>query len=183
MGDPNSEVGWEEFDDISELGVSADAGDASPAAAADADVSEEPTEIGFEEVDAATLAELGIVPDEVEGTAAAAGPARTSARSTRARTPRGRTPDATTEADEPAAPRRARGSRAKPTTPATTDDKPRRATRSRTPKATAEPAGEEKPKRSTRARAPKAADASAGDGGEGAPEGIWQRFRSGRTSS
>jgi uncharacterized LabA/DUF88 family protein len=187
MGDPNSEVGWEEFDDISQLGVSAETDEAVlDETRADADTADEPIEIGFEEVDAATLAELGISSDEADGTAAAAGPPRPSARSSRGRTTRGRTSDTPTDGDESAAPRRARGSRAKATTSAAdsgTEDKPKRATRSRTPKATADAAPEEKPKRATRARAPKAADAPAGDGGEGAPEGIWQRFRSGRTSS
>ncbi len=192
MGDPNTEVGWEEFDDISQLGVSAETDEAEldePQAGADTDA--EAAEIGFEEVDAATLAELGISPAEQEQPSAAAdaGASRPRARAPRARTTtRGRAADTATESGEAATPRRTRGTRATkatttPASDATAEEKPKRATRSRTPKATAEAGTEEKPKRATRGRAPKSADASTGEDGEGAPEGIWQRFRSGRTSS
>ena len=188
MGDPNTEVGWEEFDDISQLGVTAESDDADLEAPQLDTHTEAETEIGFEEVDAATLAELGISPAEQQTAAATdADEPQPRTRTPRARTPRARTSETAAEAAEPTASRRGRGTRSSKATAVTADageeEKPKRATRSRTPKATADARSDEKPKRATRARAPKSADTATEDAGAGAPEGIWQRFRSGRTSS
>jgi len=174
------EIGWEEFDDLAQLDG---AGDAE-------------REYGFEEADAATLAELGLSPEELEALAAAAPAAESEAEEKPKR--RTRTRKADGEAAE-----------------ASATEQPKRRTRSRTAAADTagaagaeEPAAEEKPKRRTRSRktetstdatastesaAPKRRtrakkDAAAGDapegsetmGADGEPQGIWGRFRSAR---
>jgi uncharacterized LabA/DUF88 family protein len=166
------EIGWEEFDDLGQLeGVAvADEGeDAVP---------------GFEEADAATLAELGLTPEEIaelsrgtatEATAATEEEAPKRRRSTRT----------TKKADE--------GAEA---TAATEEEAPKRRRPTRTTKKADEGAEataateEEAPKRRRSTRTTKKADQGAeataagddGEGGEGQPQGIWGRFRSARTS-
>jgi uncharacterized LabA/DUF88 family protein len=172
-GDPDQEIGWTEVDDISQL-------DAAHAG----QLGDPEAEIGFEEVDSATLAELGI-----ELPAAEAPAEVTEEKPKRASRSRSRKAEADAEAPAEATeekPKRAsRSRRAAPATAEATVEKPKRASRSRkAAPATAEATDttEAKPKRATRSR--KAADeapASAEDGSE--PQGIWQRFRSGRGTS
>ncbi len=162
----NGEIGWTELDDVSQAG------------AADADEAREYT---FEEADEATLAELGLLPAAGEPAPAVAEPARP--RRSRARAPQapesGETPVA--EAASPAPrPRRSRAQAqaadAGAEAPAADAAKPRR----RSPKASdAVPeAAPSKPR--SRARPKAEATTEAAPGGE---EGIWQRFRSGRTKA
>jgi len=160
------EIGWEEFDDLSQLdgaGV-------------------EEREYGFEEADAATLAELGLSPEELAamtaGTAETGGDEEKPKRRTRTR--KADAP-AETAADEEKPKRR---TRAKAAADAPDDEgKPKRRTRS---KATAEaPSEEKKPaapkRRSTRAKKDESAAVAPGEtGADGEPEGIWGRFRSAR---
>jgi uncharacterized LabA/DUF88 family protein len=163
------EIGWEEFDDLSQL-----------------DGAEEPREYTFEEADAATLAELGLSPEELEAAEAEEKPKRRSTRTRKAA-------DAEAPADEaPAAeteekPKR-RSTRTKKAAdaeaPAEAEEKPkRRSTRTRKAADAEAPAvAEEKPKRrSTRTKTANADTAAAPaptDGEE--PQGIWGRFRSAR---
>ena len=175
------EVGWQEFDDLSQL-----------------EGLEEEREYTFEEADPQTLAELGLL-DE----AASAEPAPDKAADTavepesKAARPRGRGRAASTSrsgasaptSDEPK-PRRRRA--AAPKEPAAEGPaeppKPRRRTRSAaaTPAADAEPAvapDQEvaaKPRRRTRS-AP--AGETAAPTSEEQPQGIWQRFRSARENT
>jgi uncharacterized LabA/DUF88 family protein len=174
------EVGWEEFDDLAQL---------------DGAEGEE-REYSFEEADAATLAELGLSPDELAAMTAAE-PADAPGAAEEAPKPRRRS-TRTKKADEPApesgaaeeAPRPRR--RSTRTTKAATDaaateesPKPRRRS-TRTKAADEQPAdaptSEEPPKprrRSTRTRTPDDAPSPAtGDGDE--PQGIWGRFRTAR---
>ena len=166
------EVAWEEFDDLNQLdGLEAD------------------REYSFEEADAATLAELGIDPEQV-APAEAEAPDRTEEKPKR-RT-RSTTKAAAADGDEEKPKTRSRRSTAKPAeaeAPAETEEKPKRRTRSTT-KAAAADADEEKPKtRSRRSTAkPANADTTAASGAEatategGEPQGIWGRFRSARPS-
>ncbi len=188
-GDPDTEIGWEELDDLSQVtGATPADGLGDPEA-----------EIGFEEVDADTLAELGI---EVQAAAPAADAEEKPKRTTRSRA---RKADAEGAAAAPAAdaeekPKRTTRSRARKADAegaaaapaADAEEKPKRTTRSRARKADAEGAAaapaadaEEKPKRTTRSRARKADGSGDAPSGEGAAseQGIWQRFRSGRTST
>ena len=164
-------VAWEEFDDLSQLdGLEAD------------------REYSFEEADAATLAELGIDPEQVAPVEAEA-PAESDEkpkRRTRATT------KTAADGDEPKPKSRSRRSTAKPAVeaeaPAESDEKPKRRTRATTK--TAADGDEPKPKsRSRRSTAKPAAEpadaegastASAAEAGE--PQGIWGRFRSARPS-
>ena len=171
------EIGWEEFDDLSQL---------------DAAEGEE-HEYGFEEADAATLAELGLSPEELEAMTAGA-PAEV---------------DTATESEEKPK-RRARARKADVEAPADADaEKPKRRTRARkadADAAAAEPTADaEKPKRRARARktdteataetdeklqgrstrvrkvaSSSSAVAPAEAGTDGEPQGIWGRFRSAR---
>jgi uncharacterized LabA/DUF88 family protein len=159
-GAENGEVGWTELDDVSQVGLT------------DA---EEAREYTFEEADEATLAELGLLP------AADAAPAAPKPR--RGRAPASRPAAAAAAAPSPAP--AARRSRNRPETgagaaaseaPAAVAPKPRRR-----PAKGVEAVPEASPaKPRTRSR-PKA------DAGPDAPaageEGIWQRFRSGRTKA
>jgi uncharacterized LabA/DUF88 family protein len=168
-GAENGEIGWTELDDVSQVGLT------------DADEGREYT---FEEADEATLAELGLLPAAGDaapvavdapkprrGRAPARQPAESQAtpvaeasspapvaRRSRARAGAGVAPAASEEASavEASKPRR-RPAKAVEAAPAPTAAKPR--TRSR-PKADAAP-----------------------DGSADAEEGIWQRFRSGRTKA
>ncbi len=155
------EIGWQEFDDLAQLD------------GADADAEREYT---FEEADAATLAELGISPED------AVTPAATDEKPKRTRAPRARKADAApADADADEKPKR----RTRSASTDAAEDKPKRRTRS----ASTDAAAEDKPKR-TRAPRAKAADAGASDasagngesaeGVTGEPEGIWGRFRSAR---
>jgi uncharacterized LabA/DUF88 family protein len=154
----SEEIGWEEFDDLSQL-----------------DGSSEEREYTFEDADAATLAELGLSAEDNVGLETAAAeettdeapkPRRRSTRSRREETP------AAAEATTDEAPKPAR----------------RRSTRSRTDEPAAETATDEAPKpprrRSTRTSGQAAATgdgpATAAQAGDGEPQGIWGRFRTAR---
>lgn len=182
----SEEIGWEEFDDLSQL-------DGTPA----------DREFTFEEADAATLAELGLSEEELsaqqaptpagdaEAEADAPKPARR--RSTRARkdVPASEATDATvatdateaTEAIEAPKPRRSTRSR-KPaeTAAAVSPEAPPEAPKSRRaarPKKTeSDQPAETKPRSRTRSAADASPDASVG--AEADPQGIWGRFRSAR---
>ncbi len=182
-GNGAGEVGWEEFDDLSQL-----------------DGSAEPREYTFEEVDAETLAELGLseeeiaamqaaAPGEAAGTDDAPKPARR--RSTRTKKDEGEAAG-TDDAPKPA---RRRSTRTKKDEgeAASTDEAPkparRRSTRAKKDDgSTPAPAEAPKPaaRRSTRARGSdegqtsEAAGSSAGGEADGEPQGIWGRFRSAR---
>jgi uncharacterized LabA/DUF88 family protein len=189
------EVGWEEFDDLSQLeGVAGDEGD-------EGDVP------GFEEADAATLAELGLTPEEVEelsrGAAATEAPAAEEEAPKRRRSTRAKKADegsAAAPATEEEAPKRRRSTRAKkadegsaePAAPAEEAPKRRRSTRAKKAdegSAEAQATEEEAPKRRRSTRAKKADEkvdegsgSEATGDGEGEPQGIWGRFRSARTT-
>jgi uncharacterized LabA/DUF88 family protein len=169
---PAGEIGWEEFDDLSQL----DGGE------------DEEREYGFEEADAATLAELGLTPEEIEAMSAGA-PVETEEKPKRRS--RGKKPDgeATTEAEAGAEEKPKRRTRTKKADGAATteaeagaEEKPKRRTRAKKADGEATAAAqadtEEKPKRrSTRAKTDEPAE---GQGAEGEPQGIWGRFRSAR---
>ncbi len=168
-GVEGGEIGWTELDDVSQAGLT-EAGDER--------------EYTFEEADDATLAELGLLPSAGEVATVETGAPKPRRSRTRAAEPAG--PEATPIADAPAPAPRPRRGRA-PATAATAETageeapvlqapKPRRQAAKAAdaaPKTTA-------PKPRTRAR-PKA-DATS-DPAEGGEEGIWQRFRSGRTKT
>ncbi len=150
-GTGSEEIGWEELDDLSQVDG----------------VVEEEREYTFEEADAATLAELGISPDEVASEAAEEEKPKRRTRTKKA--------DAA-DAEEP----KPKRTRAKKADAADGEDKPKR---TRTKKADAAD-DDEKPKRRTRSAASEPtnrASAEAADGGDGGePQGIWGRFRSAR---
>ncbi len=165
------EVGWEEFDDLSQL-----------------DAPEGDREYTFEEADAATLAELGIDPAQLA-------PADADAPAEAEEKPKRRTRSTAKAADTDEKPKsRSRRSTAKPAAdaeaPAEAEEKPKRRTRSTTKAADTD----EKPKsRSRRSTAKPAADAAGAEGVASAtsseatadgdePQGIWGRFRSARPS-
>jgi len=164
------EIGWVELDDISQIG--------------DLESMGEPREYTFEEADAATLAELGLLPGEAERPAApVARPRRAAARPAVG-------VEAETEAGtEPVKPRRGRSAKVAPAEPVPSEDaapvkatRPRRSSSSKA--AAAKPAAPlaETPKpRRSRAVRPKPSEAPSASS-EGEPEGIWQRFRSGRAT-
>ncbi len=169
---PAGDIGWEEFDDLSQLD------------GADGDE----REYSFEEADAATLAELGLSPEELAALTAA--PAETEAEEKPKRRTRTRKADADVAApaetegeDKPKRRTRTRKADAEAAAPAEAEgEKPKRRTRTR--KADAEAAApaeaqaEERPKRRSRA---KKDETPAGDNPtEGEPQGIWGRFRSAR---
>jgi uncharacterized LabA/DUF88 family protein len=173
----DAEIGWTELDDISQVGQ------------ADADDVREYT---FEEADAATLAELGLTPDDAAVTAAPA-PAETPA--TEAKPRRGRRPAAPAEAEaevgEAPKPRRTRtraaGSGKASTKDAAASDAPKARGRTARAKDAAETTP---PKPRTRSRAKPAVESEPAEGAraegapaEGAEEGIWQRFRGARTKA
>jgi uncharacterized LabA/DUF88 family protein len=160
-------IGWEEFDDISQL-----------EGAGDVD-----REYSFEEADAATLAELGLTPDD------AAAETEAPAKPTRSRSPRAKAGDAAkadgSDAGDGAPKPRTRAPRsraaAKPASGEETggdeaDAAPRRASRPRKSDAEAAPASDAKPASSRGSGRGAAAKAPAGD----EPQGIWGRFRSAR---
>ncbi|MEX1073007.1 MAG: NYN domain-containing protein [Chloroflexota bacterium] len=172
----DGEIGWTELDNISQAG------------AAEA---EEVREYTFEEADAATLAELGLVPADEEPAAIQAAEEAPKPRRSRTRaaaSPSEAAPAA--EADAPAAaPKSPRGrtrrsAAATSGAPAGDEPKPRAGRRTATrPAAKAATASTEAPKPRTRSRAKPAADA--GDAPTDPPaegeEGIWKRFRTARS--
>jgi len=172
------EVGWTELDDISQVGMT------------DTD---ETREYSFEEADAATLAELGLLPsDEAAATttpeAATEAPVEAPASETPKRR-RGRKPAEAAKPEE-AAPKpsrsRSRATGAKTAPPESGEKAPARQPRSRAakPKAAGESAAGEAegaaPKAQPRSRSKAAAEPAPA---EGAEEGIWQRFRGARTKA
>ena len=190
--DAGDEIGWQELDDISQLG----------------DLTEERS-YDFQEADPETLAELGLtVPEAAAPTAEAGAEPKPRARRTRSRAveqaeqPEPKEPASETPAtdDAVAKPRRrsrATATEAEPKTEAA--EKPARATRSRSTKAESEPVEgpaetpAEAPapaKRASRARSQKApaaandstAATATADEGAAETQGIWQRFRSARTT-
>jgi len=178
------EIGWTELDDISQVGATD---------------SDEAREYTFEEADAATLAELGLLPTET-----AAPPAAEAPKPPRSRT-RGRAAEAAADEvaegappTEEAKPRRGRSRPSRGKAPAAEEPtKARRRAAKPAGTPAAEPAAASKagsrasakaaPKPRARARAKPAAtpgDAPGDAPAEGTPpgeEGIWQRFRSART--
>ena len=160
------EVGWTEREDTSQAGL--------PEA-------DEVREYTFEEADAATLAELGLPPQTEEATPVPAVETPKPAR-TRSRGPA--SAKATAASADAAAPK-PRGGRARPASaPAASEaaEAPKPRTRSRAKPAVsdeADPAA--KPR--TRSRAKPAEPAEPAETPEGGEEGIWQRFRSGRTKA
>jgi uncharacterized LabA/DUF88 family protein len=162
----DAEIGWTEVDDISQVGQT------------DAD---EVREYTFEEADAATLAELGLTPDDAAGAAA---PAPEEAPATKAKARRGRKPAAPVEAEASEAPK-ARGTRTRAAASAKTSTEDAAGTtapkaRGRTAKAREDAGEATPPKPRTRSRAKPAAESAPA---EGAEEGIWQRFRGARTKA
>jgi uncharacterized LabA/DUF88 family protein len=159
------EIGWEELDDLSQL-----------------DSSDAEREYTFEEADAATLAELGIDPTQLEPSEPE--PAADDKPKRRTRSTAKAAPDADAE-EKPKS--RTRRSTAKPAAEADGEEKPKRRTRSSAKSATDADA-EEKPKSRTRrtksqATADEGAQAAppSDPGPEGEePQGIWGRFRSAR---
>ncbi len=187
------EIGWEEFDDLSQL-----------------DGSGAEREYTFEDADAATLAELGLSADDnvgletpVAATDEAPKPTRRRSTSTRARGKA--TPAAgdvaTDEAPKPARRKSTSTSTRGKATPAAedvaTDDAPKPARRKSTSTATgtsgeATPAAEgttdeaPKPARRRSSRSSTGEGTATADGanvaqaGDGEPQGIWGRFRTAR---
>jgi hypothetical protein len=162
----SEEIGWEELDDLSQL--------------EGADVERE---YSFEEADAATLAELGISPEDDAAPEAPAEPSADEAKPRRGRARKSTEGPADASADE-AKPKRPRARKAE-APDAAGDEKPKRGT-SRAKKADGA-GGEEKPKRRTRSAASgSTSEATAERAGrdaaakDGEPQGIWGRFRSAR---
>ncbi|MDQ2941859.1 MAG: NYN domain-containing protein, partial [Chloroflexota bacterium] len=157
------EVGWQEFDDLSELeGLSED------------------REYTFEEADPETLAELGLLDAPASPPAPEEAPEPRSQGGAAPRPPSGESETAGAEAK----PRRRRAASAKPTTteePAE-QPKPRRRTRAAAGSEQEAPPVATKPRRRTRA-APKSEQPSPSSDGADEPEGIWQRFRSARENN
>jgi uncharacterized LabA/DUF88 family protein len=187
-GEPTTEeIGWEEFDDLSQL-----------------DGSGEEREYTFEEADAATLAELGLSAEDNVGLATPAAAEATTdeapkpARRRSTRTRHEETPAAAEPAaDEAPKPARRRSTRTRADAPAAesaADEAPRparrRSTRTRSEESpvTTEATTDEAPKptrrRSSRTSGAAAATAdgaaTAPQAGDGEPQGIWGRFRTAR---
>ena len=173
------EIGWVELDDLSQLEDLGDLGEPG-----------QEREYTFEEADASTLAELGLL-DEAPVGAPKPAPRRRSRG--RAKTDASAPPEAgapveavasTGDAARPAGRRRTRGSKSADAPEEGAAEKPAAARRPRTrsPKVAAEtpPAAEKPATRRSRATSKSpAADAAQEPGGEDA-QGIWQRFRSAR---
>jgi hypothetical protein len=165
-----AEIGWTEVDDTSPVGLAE---------------GDEVREYSFEEADAATLAELGLVqPGDTVIVVPVDEPAVEEAPKPR----RGRKPAAAAteaspdaKATEPAKPRRSRGRASSSRTPASEVPASNAAKpRGRAAKATDDAAAATEPKPRTRSRAKPAAETAPA---EGAEEGIWQRFRGARTKA
>jgi uncharacterized LabA/DUF88 family protein len=164
-------IGWTELDDISQAGQ------------ADAD---ENREYSFEEADAETLAELGLLPtDVVVAAPEPEAPAEEAPKPRRGRKPaeRAAAPE-TAEAPKPRQGRARAGAAPKATSvDASASASPR--ARGRTSKAKSDETAEAAaPKPRTRARSKPASTSDAEPApAEGAEEGIWQRFRGARTKA
>ena len=180
--DAPPEVGWQEFDDLSELeGLT------------------EEREYTFEEADPATLAELGLLDEpgiapaaESSAAASAAEPAAVEASAAEAPKARGRRRSVSTRASGEAAtqveetkPRRRRPAASKPAMPDEPEQaKPRRRSRAATTVAESAPdatPAATKPRRRTRSASKDEKPAAVSEGDE--PQGIWQRFRSARENN
>ncbi|MEO8251784.1 MAG: NYN domain-containing protein [Chloroflexota bacterium] len=175
------EVAWTELDDISQVG---------------ANDAEESRAYTFEEADAATLAELGLLPaaDEPAVVPAAAESAvapvaeapKPRRGRTGARTPAKETVETDTATSEAPKPRRSRGrsgaAAASDVSAAADAPKPRRRTAKASGDAPAPVDEAAKPRARSRTK-PAPSSASAPDASEGGEEGIWQRFRSARTKA
>jgi uncharacterized LabA/DUF88 family protein len=157
------EVGWQEFDDLSELEGLAD-----------------DREYTFEEADPETLAELGLL-DAPESPAPAEAP---RPRSQGRRATQQRTAGESETASAEAKPRRRRPASAKPAIPAEPAEQPKPRRRTRAAAGADQEASVEAPKPARRSRAAaKGEQPSAPSDDAEQPEGIWQRFRSARESN
>jgi uncharacterized LabA/DUF88 family protein len=188
--DAAAEIGWEEFDDLSQL-----------------DGLDEEREYTFSEADPETLRELGLLDGAPEAAAATAPPLetteapleearpRTRRRTTRSTEPEPAVAEAPADETKPRARRRSPKAAASSAAVEAPVEAAKPRTRRRTTTSTAA-AGAEAPeaaegakparRRSTRTRsATSSAGESAGDASDAsqdaAPQGIWGRFRSGRT--
>jgi uncharacterized LabA/DUF88 family protein len=169
-------IGWEEFDDLSQL-------DGVPA---------EDREYTFEEADAATLAELGLSAEDLAALETAAAPATDESEAPKPRRRTSRAPKdeaATPRAEDGDAPkprrrtsRSPKGSEAAPASEPAEAPKPRRrSTRGQKDEGppSAEPSEAPKPRRrSPRPAGDEVQASTMSDSGE--PQGIWGRFRSAR---
>lgn len=205
----DAEIGWQEFDDISQLGLT-DLGEPGGE-----------REFTFEEADSQTLAELGVEPTDADGNGAPQAEAMTdeqpapsasggrrrrrptsdsgsgsadggSSTTTRRRgggsrtASRGRKPaDASSSEEAKSAPPRARRSGSRSRTPeAAADASDAAATGASEPAADSKRRSARTSKSGSRSRAKTtASEGSAAEGGQSGSdgeEGIWQRFRSGR---
>jgi uncharacterized LabA/DUF88 family protein len=159
-------IGWEEFDDLSQLDVGED------------------REYTFEEADAATLAELGLAPEDVSpdaGEEAAREGEAAAKAAPRARSSRARKPADATGKDEAPKPRRRSPRAAAPAGDAeASDGDGAPAARRRAPRAGKAEAdgGSAESGAEIRASGTRSKATDAGD--ESEPEGIWGRFRSAR---
>jgi len=179
----SEEIGWEEFDDLSQL-----------------DGVDEPREYTFEEADAATLAELGLSVDDAADAAPAGDgaadekPKRRSTRAKKVDDAEGSGERAPAEEKPKRRSTRTRktGDAGAPADDGAGEEKPkRRATRTRKTGDAGAPAddgaAEEKPKRRRSSTTTRSASQAAGAGPTGPsgsegdePQGIWGRFRSAR---
>ena len=162
-------IGWTELDDISQVGLV-----------------EGDDEYSFEEADAATLAELGLLPtDKVAAAPDPQTPAEEAPKPRRGRKPAERA--AVSESSEAPKPRRGRA-RAATAPAATSEDASVSASprgRGRTSKAKTDEtakAGAPKPRTRSRSKPASTPDAEPAPA-EGAEEGIWKRFRGARTKA
>jgi uncharacterized LabA/DUF88 family protein len=171
----DGEIGGTELDDVSQV------------AAGEGDQNREYT---FEEADAATLAELGLVQpgDTVIVVPVDAAEVAEAPKPRRGRKPAGAaTAAAASEAEssEPAKPRRGRGRAS--SEKSTADEAP--AAKATKPRGRSVKAGDDAPaaaaqsKPRARSRAKPPAEDAPAEGADGAEEGIWQRFRGARTKA
>jgi uncharacterized LabA/DUF88 family protein len=164
-------IGWTELDDISQVGLTE---------------ADEVREYSFQEADAASLAELGLLPtDEVAAAPEPEAPAEEAPKPRRGRKPAERA--ATSESAEAPKPRRGRA-RAATAPKATSEDasastSPRaRGRASKAKSGDAAEAAAPKPRSRSRSKPASTPDAEPAPA-EGAEEGIWQRFRGARTKA
>ncbi|MGH2380350.1 MAG: NYN domain-containing protein [Candidatus Limnocylindria bacterium] len=176
------EIGWQEFDDLSQL-----------------DGSAEEREYTFEEADAATLAELGLSTEDLAAlqpspAEAASDEAPKPARRRSTRATKGDAPAPEAASDETPKPTRRRSTRAKkteaPAAEAAPEESPkpsrRRSTRTKADEGSGSEAASEAPtparRRSSRAKKDEsdAAPSAEGEAEAGEPQGIWGRFRTAR---
>jgi uncharacterized LabA/DUF88 family protein len=162
-------IGWVELDDISQIG--------------EGELTDEAREYTFEEADPATLAELGLLSVVEEAPAVAETPAAESppAKPRRGRTRTKAVAAQTASASSGPKTRRRSASTREESADAPTVEKPKaRRTTKQVTAAAADEKNPAAPRRRTRAKSSaEAPEAPA----EGEPEGIWQRFRSGRPNN